>query len=197
MKKLVLILLVLVVVGGSAFAFDIHSFPAPIEKGNLMITPMVGIGRYWWGGFALAIPVAIEYALPINFALSVGGETGVAFGFTGGDSFYGTAILVPIMAKVAWHPNFEVNKLDTYIALKMGVAISFLAGASEVVKGGVGFAWGFDLGVRYFFTPKFSISGELGYDYYMITIKEDWYGGTWKWRWPIGTFLRVGVTFKI
>ena len=207
MKRLVFLLLILALVGGSAFAFDWHSFPSPIEKGDLLISPLVGIGIHWgsgWtsdlgGGLGLAIPVAIEYALPINFALSVGGEVGLGMGFKDGG---GTILAIPMLAKVAWHPNFEINNLDLYYTIKMGFSIGIWTGMSDPFdkfykKVGAGFAFGTDIGVRYFFTEKFAINGEVGFDNYAAGFKGK---GGWAYgnhRGMISTFTRIGVTFKI
>ena len=202
MKKFVLVLLILAVVGSSAFAFNIKTFPSPIEKRSLLISPGVAIGinvNSWdLTGFQLGIPVSIEYALPINFALTVGGQTGVGLGFT--SSGGGTMLSIPIMAKVAWHPNFEVKNLDLYYAIKMGLAIGIWAGAPDGwKKAGAGFAFGTDIGIRYFFTPKFGINGEVGWDGAWIKFKPK-NGGGWWWshvRHSPNTFLTVGVTFLI
>ena len=209
MKKLLLVLLVLVVVGGGAFAFDASTYPYPINPGDFLISPMVGFGYMSWsgslgwgwgyggslgGGFGLGVPIGLEYALPIP--LTVGGEVGVGFGFPSADSLIGVAI--PIMAKVAWHPNFEVDNLDLYITLKMGISIGIMGGDATSDfdnKAGVGFAWGTDFGIRYFFTESFGIAGEVGYDRYGIAVRPD--SGWPKWLTPIHTFARIGVTIKV
>ena len=196
MKKIILLLLILVVVGGSVFAFDISTFPSPIQPGNLLISPTISIGRFfsWWDyGFLLGITGAVEYALPIP--LTVGGEVGVAFGF----GEYGV-IGIPILAKVAWHPNFEVPNLYTYITLKLGASLGFPTGeAKNDTKGGAGFAYGFNAGVRYFFTPTIGVFGELGWDQYRYSIKYDggYYYGSWKYKGWMGSFFHAGITFKI
>ena len=200
MKKLVLILMLAVLVGGAAFSFDIHSFPSPIEKGDLLISPMVSIG-YGWPGFGLGVPLAIEYALPIPFALSVGGETGVALRLWRGDGFM---MAIPLMVKVAWHPNFEVRNLDVYFAVKLGAAIgiwpgrkSYNAWGSDYNLIGAGFAGGFDAGVRYFFTPKMAINGEVGYNRLNVRFRYKGGGPYGYYPFYFGSFLRVGLTFRV
>ena len=218
MKKIVLFILIFAIIGGTAFAFDIHSFPSPIKKGSLLISPMLGLGYqpgFWHNGysyysyygyswfnyrsydnaFALAIPVAIEYALPINFALTVGGEVGIAFGFTSGK---GTILNIPVLAKVAWHPNFEVANLDVYTSIKIGIGIGILAGFRNIdTKAGVGFGFGWDVGARYFFSPKIGIIGELGWNRYGFVLNYTEYFYRYTWSMPMHTFFRFGLTFLI
>ena len=208
MKKILMILLVLAVVGGTAFAFDAKSHPEPMQKGSFMISPTFGIGTYYYAGATLAFTAAFDYALPINFGLTVGGEVGFAMTTYSGWGYGYTykPFAIPIMAKVAWHPNFEVKGLDPYVTLKMGFAIGILGctkkyGSYEA-KAASGFAMGWDVGCRYFFNNSIGVFGELGFDRYWVGIKERTsyagYDSGWvKWRWPMTTFFRAGVTFMI
>jgi len=201
MKKLVLILLILAVVGGSAFAFDIHSFPAPIQKGSIMISPTFGIGNYYYSGAVLSFMAQIDYALPISIALTVGGEVGFAMTTWKADYYTYKPFAIPILARVAWHPNFEVRGLDPYVAIKMGAAIGLLGGTKKYgsyeYKGRSGFAFGFNVGCRYFFNNTIGVFGELGYDQYWVGVKEKGPVYEYKWSWPMRTFFRLGVTFKV
>jgi len=194
MKKFFLVLLILFVVGGAAFSFDIRTFPSPITPGNWLVSPTIGIGTYSGLGFALGLTGAFEYALPIP--LTVGGEVGAAFGL--GGILGNGAIAIPIMGKAAWHPNFEVPNLDVYVTLKMGADIGFLTkdyhGSKKV---GAGFAYGFNAGVRYFFSPKIGVFGELGWEHYFFSTRYSWGGWSYRDRWWLGTFLHTGITFLI
>jgi len=195
MKKIFMILLILVVVGSSAFAFDFFSFPSPIQKGNLLISPTFGIGTYWYSGATLAFTASFDYALPINFGLTVGGEDGIAI-ITYAYS-HNKPIAIPIMAKVAWHPNFEVQGLDVFTYLKMGVAIGLLTNKlSDDYTGRSGFAYGYGVGVRYFFTPAFGIFGEVGYDRYTVGVRYK-PSSYWNDTWWMATFFHAGITFKV
>ena len=190
MKKVVLVLVILAVVGGSAFAFDLFSFPDPIEEGDILISPTIHLGgiSYGWGlGVMLGISGAVDYALPLPIPFMAGGEVGFAF-FTS----KGGPMLIPILGRFSWHPNFEVDGLDTYTRFKIGYAIGFGEGW------GGGFSFGTTAGVRYFFTDNIGVFGELGWDGYYVSIDYDDYWGYWgSWGYWAYTFLHVGVTFKI
>jgi len=190
MKKFILILLVLAVVGGAAYSFDIKTFPSPIKKGSFLISPTFNLGGGLLYGAALGVTASFDYALPINFALMVGGETGIIFS-TG---YYGThgPFAIPILARVSWHPNFQVKNLDTYVRFKIGGDIAF----RDSWVGG-GFAVGGSFGVRYFLTPTIGLFGELGYDHYGIGGGRSSYSYGWGYGWGMGTFLHLGATFKL
>ena len=211
MKKLFLVLLVLVVVGGTAFSFDAKSFPAPIKKGSFLISPTFGIGTYYYSGATLAFIGVFDFALPINFGLTLGGEVGFAM-TTYSDWDYGydyRPFAIPILFRAFWHPNFEVKGLDPYVGMKMGLAIGIIGGDKDYKVGGYGyeykgrsgFAMGLNVGCRYFFSNAIGVFGELGYDQYWVGVKETSTGPGWKqeWKyyWPMRTFFRTGITFNI
>ena len=199
MKKVVLVLVILAVVGGSAFAFDLFSFPDPIEEGDFLISPtihlgsMIGLGS--WGGVMLGITGALDYALPLPIPFMAGGEVGFAF-FT---SSYGPK-LVPILGRFSWHPNFEVDGLDTYVRVKIGYAIGFGDSGYRNAGWSGGFAFGTTTGARYFFNDMIGVFGELGWDGYRVSYDYDYdYGYYWSslfsfWVW---NYLHVGVTIRI
>ena len=198
MKKIVLVLLILAVAGGSAFAFDINSFPDPIEEGQFLISPTFHLGSFFGYGVTLGITGAVDYALPIPVALMVGGEVGVAF-----IAASYTPILIPILARVSWHPNFEVDNLDVYVRTKLGYAIGFgSSGYGSDSNWGGGFSWGVSSGVRYFFTEMMGVFGELGWDGYGVSYGYDYggyYGSYGRYRYNswIWTYFHTGVTFKV
>ena len=192
MKKIVLVLLILSVVGGSAFAFDINSFPDPIEENQILISPTFHLGSFFGYGVTLGITAAGDYALPIPVALMVGAEVGVAFVAA---SY--TPILIPILARVSWHPNFEVENLDVYVRTKLGYSIGF--GSSSYSTGwGGGFSWGVSSGVRYFFTEMIGIFGELGWDSYGVSYSSNYYYSyRYRYNYWVYTYFHTGVTFKV
>jgi hypothetical protein len=74
MNKSFLLLLVFLVIGGSAFAFDILSYLPPVGSGNVMVD--AGIGSTLGDYGTISIPpifLNVEYALPVNVSVSVGG----------------------------------------------------------------------------------------------------------------------------
>ena len=199
MKKLALILALGILVGTAAFSFDLETFPSPIQKGNIMISPTFSFGSYYGFSSAIAITGAVDYALPIPIALTVGGEAGIATVVGYSNNF----MSLPIFARVGWHPNFEVPNLDTYITLKLGYNI-LLSGAKDSGTNweynyGGGFSYGGNVGARYFFTPVIGAFAELGYDQYAISYEYKWTGGgpyTHNYNYYIYTWVHVGVTFK-
>ena len=207
MRKFILISMILLLAGSSAFAFDFLSHPDPIKKGSLMISPTFNFGLYGYGGLGfysgyggggrviLGGTVSIEYALPINVGLVVGGEIGIAVN-PGKKTWGYTPIAIPIMGKISWHPNFEVKGLDPYTVFKIGPTIGFYAGGgsgSGSGKAGGGVSYGWDVGCRYFFNDAIGIFGELGYDGYYFRTGPSGY----RYFNHMHKFLSIGVTFLI
>jgi hypothetical protein len=205
-------ILVLALVLGTVtvgYSFDIKSFPDPIQKGSLLISPGFGIGTFFPGitgassSALLSGLVAVDYALPINFALTLGGEIGFSgsklkgWGTTNSNSSF---LGIPILARIAWHPNWEVSNLDTYLLMKMGFDIGFWSGdmKDSNVKNPHGFVYGFNVGLRYFFTPTIGAYVEGGYEYHFLKYKYDWgYGISGTWPAFGNRFVTLGATFKL
>jgi len=205
MKKLLCILVLACLVMGGVFAIDLSKFPSPMKPGSFMISPTVHLGGSGFSGLgavddgfhlSIAATVAADYCLPIP--LTVGLETGAAFS-TEKDS----DILIPILARVAWHVNFGVKNLDPYVGAKIGYTIN--TGDFESYKGSLydtssgGLSFGFNVGVRYFFTPMIGVFGELGYDRYKwgeVNYKGIYGWGSWSWSAYYYTFFHAGVTIK-
>ena len=198
MRKLLFVFLILAVVGGTAFSFDGSTFPAPIGKGNVLISPTFHLGASIFTGFALGATVPVEFALPIPFALMVGFEPGVIFS-TGALLSYYKPVIVPLLTRVSWHPNFEVRGLDPFVVAKVGYSLAFGKNYDyyDNWKWGGGFSYGINLGCRYFFNDFMGIVGELGYDRYGISYRYN--SGRYSYRYTsyVYTFVHVGMTFKI
>jgi hypothetical protein len=182
MKKIFLVLVALLVMGVAVSAFDLWSFPSPISAGNILVSPTFNYGRYYTWSSALGVSVSVDYALGF-FPLTVGGEGGITF-LTGSGWTGSSFMTVPIFGRVAWHPNWEIPNLDTYIMLKLGFALVLDDGASG------GFASGGSVGGRYFFSKSMGAFAEFGYD--NIPVHTDWYS----WAAYIRTFVHAGVTFR-
>jgi hypothetical protein len=204
MKKVFLVLALAALLGGTAFSFDLTTFPASIQKGDILISPAFNFGSYYGWASVIGITGSVEYALPTPIALAVGGEVGFATVLGddyGGGYSYGLSA-VPIFAKASWHPNFEVAKLDTYVSLKLGWALGFLSDAPEGMSNPGGFSYGTNVGARWFLTDTIAIFGELGYDHYNMSMDykyDDGYGysGTLHWTYYMYTWFHAGVTFKL
>jgi len=193
MKKIFLVLFILAVAGGAVFAFDISSFPSPINKGDILLSPTLSLGNFGISGagdsdsgdFALGATFSFEYALPLPFALTVGAESGIAIDLEGDMD----GVAIPILARASWHLNFEVPNLDPYVTLKLGYTIWTTEGADG------GFSFGFNAGARYFFSPTMAVFGELGYDRYTLMSESiPYYGDLTLY---IFTWFHAGVTFRL
>jgi hypothetical protein len=212
-KKTVRGILVMALVLGIAaagYSFDLSSFPDPIEKGSLLVSPGFGFGTFYPGvasgtsawlvnSTLLSGTVAVDYALPINFGLTVGGEIGLSGSKLKGAwvdpnmSFLG----IPLIARIAWHPNFEIRNLDLYLLMKLGWDIGFWAGDNTPPNNPNGFIYGFNVGGRYFFTPSIGAFLEGGYEYHFLRYKQTI--GSWTYTYPSfgAKFITFGATFKV
>jgi hypothetical protein len=166
MKKAVLCVVLLVcLAGGAVFGLDFFSYPAGIQQFRPLFNAGAGIGRMDWGDklqvpplvFSAELPVSIA-RLPFSFGASfalerfTGEQLGVDLGWTE----------VAIDAKVAYHLNVEVPKLDTYAALCLGICLESLKeGDSSTAY--TWFDYGFFVGARYFFVPNVGVYLEAGY----------------------------------
>jgi len=78
MKKFIFVLFVFSIVSGSTFAFDILSYPPPVNGGNVMVDVGIGLTAYGSTYGRISIPpifLNVEYALSANAPISVGGFT--------------------------------------------------------------------------------------------------------------------------
>ena len=180
MKKGILVLLVFVIVTGSAFAFDILSFPAPVQPGAVMIDAGIGLRHLTYIGHKISIPPLFaqgEFALPVGVPLSVGGGISVAqwkwnyWGLWGlGDYGYKVTYITP-HTRVNWHWGFDIPWLDFYTGMSLGWNIATYKwhgdyyGFSASAKSG--FYWAFQAGAHFYFTQNIGAMVETGYPYWI------------------------------
>jgi len=171
MKKLFLVLLILAVIAGSAFAFDPLKYPPPVKGGNVMVDAGLGLRSNDWGG-KFGIPplfVNVEYALP-GIPLSLGG--GISF-FTWKWEFLGydmaTLTYITPYARANWHWGFPVDWMDLYTGLSLGYDIVSLKWNDSTYKGysaaGSEFYFAFQVGAHFYFTKNIGAVVETGYPY--------------------------------
>jgi len=197
----------------SAFAKpDFKSFPAPIGKNSFMLNAGFDLGEFYpvmigaSDSTLLGGTVSGDYALPINFALTLGLESGFlnapVKAVIGDDPKLSTGV-IPIFARVGWHPDWGVKNLDTYLLAKFGYGVGFWMGddKNDNWTNPAGIAYGFNVGLRYFFTNSFGAFIEGGYEYYFLDYEyEDELWGvpyTVKTAAYANKFLTIGVTFKL
>jgi hypothetical protein len=205
----ILVLALVLGIAAAGYSFDAKTFPDPIQKGSILISPGFGLGTFFPGitgsssSTLVGGSVAVDYALPINFALTVGGEIGFSgskleswAGHDPDSSFFG----IPLIARVAWHPNWEVRNLDTYILAKLGYDIGFWGGdmGDADVKNPHGVVFGTNIGICYFFTPSIGAFFEGGYEYHFLRYKYNrGYGTSGTWPAFGAKFITLGATFKV
>ncbi|GHU82346.1 hypothetical protein FACS189468_6440 [Spirochaetia bacterium] len=138
--------------------------------------------------------LAADYALPFS-ALTLGLESGFlhAKATTIDSSFNlvtGGIGVIPILLRIGYHPDVGIEKLDVYALAKLGYGIGFLTGDSKGNGKPKGFAYGFDIGARYFFTKSIGAFAEGGYEYYFL--RDSGLSSSYANR-----FVTAGVTFKL
>jgi hypothetical protein len=103
------------------------------------------------------------------------------------------------LARVAWHPNWEVKGLDTYILFKLGVGLGFWGGKDKPdgITNPAGLSFSADLGCRYFFTDAIGAFLEFGYEYYFLSYEYKVGNYSYKWSAFADKFITLGVTFKL
>jgi len=167
MKRIVLILVLAFVVGGGLFAVDWKSYPDSIQPGNFLINVGVGLGEVYGDAVIPPLSLIVDYGLPIGgLPFTVGGMFSFA---TSKDRYMAVDWEYTYMvfaARLSYHPDFGVKKLDAYATLTLGYYIWSWKVPSGVYKGSYddgAFYFGGNLGARYFFTEKFGAFLELGY----------------------------------
>jgi len=168
MKKLLFVLLILVVIAGSAFSADLLKFPPPVKGGNVMIDAGLGYYRGGWGFGEFGIPplfVQAEFALPVGVPISVG--AGVSFFTYEWANFFTMTFITP-QARANWHWNLPVSWLDLYTGLGLGwdiVSVEYkgLSRASGAASSGLYF--GLQVGAHFYFTRNIGAMVEFGWPY--------------------------------
>jgi hypothetical protein len=156
-----------------------------------------------------------DWALPIQFPLSVGLEVAFDYSVNGGitipskDSetgkdapldFKATVLAIPVMARVAYHPYFGVKGLDTYLLFKIGYVPTSSTTNTELGdwKDPMGLAVGGAIGVRYFFNKYVGIFGEFGYTAHILWRTWAPHGfGNLEYKALQGKFATIGISYKL
>jgi hypothetical protein len=163
MKKVFLLVLVALVPVSAIFCVDWTHGPETVQPGSILINGALAVGNVSATGISeilFGFNVAVDYALNV-YGLSVGGETG----YIGGSDSFGSYGIVPIAFRFGYHPDFEVEKLDLYGLVKLGMGNGNAYGGSSM-----GFGIGIGLGVRYLATDNIAVLTELGIDRYSFTV---------------------------
>ena len=188
MKKFFLVLLILTVVGGAAFA-DLLAYPPSLEGKNILID--AGIGLAYTGFISsssakMSIPplfVQVEFCLPTKVPISVGGMFGIfqyKWEWDGYDWWSGNYKAVKYTEKYTtsffairgnWHWNFSPEWLDFYTGVNMGyryVKWSIDPDRSNYSDPGwSAFSVGLQVGAHFYFTKVFGLMAEVGFPYWI------------------------------
>jgi hypothetical protein len=192
MKKLVVALLLVLALDGSAFAVDWTSHGGGIRPGNIILNGGMALGVWEFDlidDTALGFAVSGDFALPV-YALTIGLETGYQAALDIPSNI--SAGKIPIALRLGWHPNFGVPNLDTYFQIKLGIGIGMIDASG--VDNGAGFLGGLDVGARYFFYGKLGAFTELGFDGVKVKYKSG--STTWIKAFYSGIFT-FGFTYNI
>ena len=183
MKKTVLALLIFATALGSAAAvgFDILSYPAPLEGGNILVD--LGLGYSNWGshsGWKMKIPPLVataEYCLPIPVPISVGGlfsyaRYGNSYTYMGNHTWNHNYFI--FAGRANWHFGFDISWLDLYAGMNIGYRY-YSVKYDGPNKGWAddwytssysGLYWGTQAGAHFYFTNFIGAVAEVGYPIY-------------------------------
>ena len=175
MKKIVLVLLILAVTAGTAFAFEILSYPPPLAGGgSLMLDAGIGVLYTPWSIVGaiigkIRIPplfLNVEYALPIKVPISVGG--GVSFSQWNFSNDYRLTQITPY-TRASWHWGFDAKWLDFYTGISLGYNIVTVQWRSDYTGSrstwGSSFNYGTHVGAHFYFSKVFGAVAEVGYPF--------------------------------
>jgi len=179
MKRIVLVLLILAIISGSAFALDLLSYPPPLSGGNLMLD--AGLGLVWtgWSYGKLWIPplfLQVEYALPVKVPISVGGGLSFfAWGYDNidqwGDDYGFKRFVITPQVRANWHWAFPVSWLDFYTGVSLGWNIVSEKvndpNYKSIYRGTSWFYYNLQAGAHFYFSKKVGAMVETGWPYWL------------------------------
>lgn len=134
---------------------NIQNYYSPLT-GQFNFQGEFGIHRYWGLGFTTGIGGRGPWAYGYD------GEVNIPIGMIANFHFYQ---LIANKSK----KNIHADKLDIYVgaSLGSGLAFTYYPGYSRVVPMAFG---GLHAGVRYYFTPKVGVNGELGWGKSLVNV---------------------------
>jgi len=175
-KKIVLVVLILVLAGSSAFAFDILSYPPPVKGGNVMLDLGLGLRAMGFSNASWKVPplfAQVEYALPVGVPISVGGMFAIcSYGYKWGPAHSNsewTWTDMNFASRGNWHFGFDIDWLDLYAGLSLGYTYSrFHASGWDFGSTNYsGFFFAGQVGAHFYFTKMVGVVAEVGYPYWI------------------------------
>lgn len=180
----------------SSSDYPFNKTPGPLTDKNVLLNVGLGVGSpYYYGGSSMTFPplsASVEYMMsipndPLNGKLGIGGLIGVAgsryyrdryfYGPNGG--YYEQRFTYYLMGVRVNYHFINQDKIDFYLGLMLGYrwwTYNFYTDIPNLPRGYVEprrSAWlalGAHIGFRYFFTPKFALFSELGYNISWLTL---------------------------
>lgn len=146
----------------TSFLFALEtSYPVILNNGTILINSGIGFGRRIKNDhtprLCPPLTVSIDSAIPVaGLPWTVGLTTGYFSEANSLEKYH----YLPIGGRTAYHLNFNVPRLDTYILLTLGAALSYENGGFDSAY----FWYGINAGGRYFFHPNIGAYMELGID---------------------------------
>ncbi|MCL2444420.1 MAG: hypothetical protein FWD13_13295 [Treponema sp.] len=198
MKKLILVLILIISITGISSAVDLLSFPGAIKPGDTIVNVGFTFGHDFLSGPCFGVTGSADYALDINFPLTVGGETGIVFTPVR-SSGYESMVIIPFMGRAAWHPDIELENVDLYAMVKLGFAIGFITNPrpDSVYSMAGGFCFAGIIGGRYFLSETIGLFAEVGYEQYYLPFTDTFQGVPLARYTITARFLTLGLTFRI
>jgi hypothetical protein len=173
MKRLLLLLLILFVVGGSVFA-DLSSYPPALGNGGAVMLDF-GLGYPWYSifwslvGARMGVPpifLDAAFALP-NIPISVGLSTAFwQYKYSGYYTYRSNYLFIG--TKADWHFGFDANVIDFYAGLTLGYRVHWWSSNYDSYLSYYsygGFDYGAHAGAHFYFTPIFGAMAEVGYPF--------------------------------
>lgn len=192
MKKSILSILTIVAFafGTQAQAFEMGKKYISIGVGGASYFNIAPNGSSYYTGFSS--PVTFQFSVqgefPVHKYVGLGFYTGIGAGAGGGLGWVGVGtpqMNIPVGFLTNFHfyqlisdktgKDIKADKLDVYAGLSIGTGVGLFFPGGGVEPSVL--AWGGPhVGVRYFFTDKLGVNGEIGYG---------------------KTFVNAGLTFKL
>lgn len=156
-----------VVIAATLFGETSRAQTTVKEKGSYL---NVGMGFPYSYGWAYQSSFILQVSGQYGFkqvgpgVFSIGGLTGLAFwSHTNNDGGRGTALGIPLVARLRYHYDWGVKNLDTYAGVSIGLGIH-TRGQAVYPLGGL------HIGAQYYFTEKIGVFGDLGWDVSAIAL---------------------------
>ncbi len=136
--------------------------------------------RYYWpntGQFNIQMEFGIHKYVGLGFTTGMGGRGGRGWGPN--PYYYRGEMNVPFGLIANFHfyqlisdnssKNIHADKLDIYVGVNAGSGLAFTYYENTTRIRPIAFG-GFQAGVRYYFTPKLGINGEVGFGKSMVNL---------------------------